>query len=67
MKFAEKHEVLATIFGLVMILWSLSIIVMTVALCFTGSILLLKCITSLAIFMAFAVLGMIYAIMVDAV
>lgn len=65
MKFAEKYEALATIFGLVMIFWSLSVIVMAVALCFTGSIVLLKCITSLAVLMAFVVFGVIFKIMSD--
>ena len=65
MNFAEKHEAFATIFGLVIIFWSLSVIVMAAALCFTGSIVLLKCITSLAVLLAFAVFGVIFKIMSD--
>lgn len=60
MKYSQKTMNVVLAFGMVQLLWALSIIVIAIVLCFTKSMALLKVMASLAVFMAFLDVGSFY-------
>ena len=61
MKLSERTVGITFALGMIEMLWAFVIIGMAVVLCFTKSVMLLKWMSSLAVFMAFMQLGIFYA------
>ena len=61
MKLSERTVGITFALGMIELLWAFVVIGMAVVLCFTKSMMLLKWMSSLAVFMAFMHLGLFHA------